>query len=130
MVKKSDIKQENLFSVEEYDMVLKEWKGMPEFNQKDLTSWKSIIVHFERYEDLVEFSKAIGQKLTVNTRSIWFPQAEIGHMMNKRYRCEINYYEKRCQDCISLVNKSDKLICGKISKLIKEIKICPECEEL
>jgi hypothetical protein len=56
------------------------WKDMPEFKQDDLTSYKSIIVHFENEADYKKFSSLIGQKLTYKTRSIWFPEAEIGRM--------------------------------------------------
>ena len=62
-----------------------EWRGMPEFSQEDLTPWKSIMVHFEGLSDLREFSELIGQKLTPKTRSVWFPEAEIGRYANKRY---------------------------------------------
>ena len=61
------------------------WKDMPEFIQKDLTSEKSIIVHFRNKEDRDTFSKLVEQKITYKTQSIWFPKAEIEHMMNQRY---------------------------------------------
>jgi hypothetical protein len=59
---------------------------MPEFRQEDLTSWKSVIVHFATPGDLAAFADAIDQPMTVRTRSIWYPPAEIGRMANKRYR--------------------------------------------
>ena len=62
-----------------------EWSGMPEFTQDDQTSWKQVIVHFNSPEDLAAFSKLIGQNLTPKTRSIWFPEAEIGRLVTKRY---------------------------------------------
>lgn len=62
-----------------------EWRGMPEFVQEDLGPFKSVIVHFESRADLDAFSKLVGQKLTENTRSIWYPAAEIGRYANKRY---------------------------------------------
>lgn len=61
------------------------WKDMPEFVQKDLTPLKSIYVHFETEADMHEFSKLVGQKLTLNTRSIWYPEAEIGRMVDKLF---------------------------------------------
>ena len=61
------------------------WGGMPEFNQKDLEPDKSILVHFKNTEDRKLFSDLIGQKVTAETRSIWYPKAEIGRMMNKRF---------------------------------------------
>ena len=62
-----------------------EWKGMPEFVQEDLTPLKTIYVHFEKREDVYIFSKLIGQTITMQTRAIWYPEAEIGRFANKRY---------------------------------------------
>jgi hypothetical protein len=61
------------------------WKGMPEFVQEDLAPVKTIYVHFETREDYLAFAKLVGQTLTMNTRSIWYPEAEIGRTFNKRY---------------------------------------------
>lgn len=61
------------------------WKGMPEFVQEDLAPVKTIYVHFESKEDYQAFSELVGQRLTMNTRSIWYPEAEIGRTFNKRY---------------------------------------------
>ena len=62
-----------------------DWQDMPEFIQNDLTSYRSLIVHFATPEDLAEFSRVVDQALTYNTRSIWFPRAEIGRLVDKRY---------------------------------------------
>lgn len=61
------------------------WRGMPEFVQEDLAPWKSIYVHFESREDMERFAKLVHQKIGLNTRSIWYPEAEIGRMTTKRY---------------------------------------------
>lgn len=61
------------------------WQGMPEYKHEDLQPIKSIKVHFETFDDMRKFSEAVGQKITPDTRSIWFPEAEIGHYANKRY---------------------------------------------
>lgn len=61
------------------------WRGMPEFSQEDQTPWKSLPVHFESEADMAAFAKLVGQTITPNTRSIWFPEAAIGHMTDKRY---------------------------------------------
>jgi hypothetical protein len=61
------------------------WKGMPEFEQRDLTPLKQLTVSFETIKDMEEFAKLVGQTITLNTRSIWFPKADIGHLANKRY---------------------------------------------
>lgn len=49
------------------------WKGMPEFEQSNIQSWKSISVHFDNEGDYHEFSRLIGQTLTSQTRYIHFP---------------------------------------------------------
>lgn len=63
----------------------KEWQGMPEFNQKDLTPYQSVIIHFRNKEDRIAFSKLIGQNLTFKTQSVWYPKAENVPLMDKRY---------------------------------------------
>jgi hypothetical protein len=64
--------QLNLFDTKEPDWK-KEWKDMPEFIQDKQTPYSQIIFRFENEEDLQEFSKLIGQKLTNKTKSAWFP---------------------------------------------------------
>lgn len=81
-----ELKQHNLFensqNLEKWEH---EWQGMPEFVQEDLQPFQSIIVHFEKREDMDEFSKLVEQKLTYKTKSIWYPKAEIGTYADKRY---------------------------------------------
>jgi len=62
-----------------------EWTGMPEFESNDLTPWKTLKVHFEKISDREAFGKLVGQTVTDETRSIWYPRAEIGHYADKRY---------------------------------------------
>ena len=62
------------------------WKGMPEFVQEDLTPFKSIYIHFETIEDMQAFAKLVKQTITVETRAIWYPKAEIGRYANKHYK--------------------------------------------
>lgn len=50
-----------------------EWDGMPEFVQNKKEPYAKIIVRFESEEDLQEFARIIGQKLTKKTKSIWHP---------------------------------------------------------
>jgi hypothetical protein len=50
-----------------------EWKGMPEFVQEKQEPWAKIIFRFENEDDLQEFAKLIGQKLTKKTKSSWYP---------------------------------------------------------
>lgn len=65
----------SLFEKIENDLE-KEWVDMPEFVQKDKQPVKKIIVSFESYEDVLEFAKIIGFKVTNKTKSIWFPVKE------------------------------------------------------
>ena len=51
-----------------------EWKGMPEYVQEKKRPYATIIVRLESKEDLEDFAKRIGQKLTQRTKSIWHPQ--------------------------------------------------------
>jgi hypothetical protein len=50
------------------------WKDMPEYIQKSKKdSYCKIIFRFRNEKDLQEFSKLIGQKLNVKTKSAWYP---------------------------------------------------------
>jgi len=62
-----------------------EWKGMPEFVQEKQTPYAKIIFRFDNEEDLQEFAKLIGQKLTSKTKSAWHPKLERGKNKHKRY---------------------------------------------
>lgn len=62
-----------------------EWRGMPEFEQLDIDSWKCLKVHFKDAADYQAFQRLIGQTLTDLTRAIWYPKAEIGVAADKRY---------------------------------------------
>lgn len=53
----------------------KEWQGMPEFNREPLAH-RSIIIHFEKQEDVNEFAELIKQNITDATKSLWYPQKE------------------------------------------------------
>ncbi len=66
------------------------WAGMPEFNQEDLTAFKSVIVNFNSEESLAAFAKLMGQSVGLSTRSIWFPkeEPEWGMTTEKRYDAE------------------------------------------
>ena len=62
-----------------------EWQGMPEFVQEKQEPYAKIIVRFSCKEDLEEFARIIGQKLTPKTKSIWHPQLTRGLNSNLRY---------------------------------------------
>lgn len=51
------------------------WKGMPEF-ENNPKAIKTIHIHFKSEDDLDDFAQFIDQKITMNTRFIWYPKAE------------------------------------------------------
>lgn len=75
----------SLFDVAEYEPWREHWKEMPEFSQEDLSPAYSVIVNFASLTDLEAFSRLIAQRVGPKTRSIWYPEAEIGRYANKRY---------------------------------------------
>jgi len=46
------------------------WRGMPEFEQKDLSPIKTIMIHFASMDDIAKFAELIEQNITPKTRSI------------------------------------------------------------
>jgi hypothetical protein len=74
--------QQHLFESQGWE---KEWQGMPEFNNVDLSPYDQLIINFASKADRDAFSKLIGQTLTKNTQSVWFPKAEIGTIADKRW---------------------------------------------
>lgn len=50
------------------------WQGMPEFEQPDARAWKTIYVHFLTPEDYAAFGRLVGQRLTEQTRYIYYPE--------------------------------------------------------
>jgi len=62
-----------------------EWSGMPEFDQQDKTAFRTLPVHFADQDAVDAFAGLIGQKITPNTRSLWYPAAEIERYVDKQY---------------------------------------------
>lgn len=82
--------EENLFDDEPVETDTtndprKEWVGMPEFVQEKQKPFAQIIFRFDNENDLNEFSKLIGQKLTQKTKSAWHPQLVRGLNAGLRY---------------------------------------------
>ena len=75
--------QDNLFGFEE--PWKEEWKGMPEFVQNDLSPSNSIIVHFSSFENLQKFARLVEQPITMETKSIWYPEEDFIEKKNKKY---------------------------------------------
>jgi hypothetical protein len=64
------------------------WKDMPEFVQQKTQPFATIIFRFDSEDDLKEFSKLIGQKLTRKTKSAWYPFKSHWSGIKKEYRSE------------------------------------------
>lgn len=64
---------------------ISEWKDMPEYVHKDLTPFKSVIVSFATREHMDAFAAMIKQKITMETKTVWFPKNEITSCMDKRW---------------------------------------------
>ncbi len=62
-----------------------EWDDMPEFNQENKTSFRSIIVHFKNEEMVQAFTELVEQNITDSTKFIWYPENEIESYADKRY---------------------------------------------
>jgi hypothetical protein len=84
-MKKKFRKKNALFEVNNTEEWKEHWKGMPEFIQNDLSPYKYIKINFKSLEAMKAFSELIGQTITMNTRSIWFPKAKIGKIVDKKY---------------------------------------------
>jgi len=69
----------------EENNIEQEWEGMPEFDQKDKTSFRKVVVHFENDENVQEFFALINQKYTPKTNSIWHPEQVRMDTEAKRY---------------------------------------------
>ena len=60
----------------------KHWVDMPEFEQENNETYKTVYVHFRTKEDYEEFSKLINQhvdtntKLSTKTKSFWYPKLD------------------------------------------------------
>lgn len=86
---------ENLSLFDDIETIpwLAEWQNMPEYDVQDLAPKYQLIINFSCAEDVQDFSKLIDQNISANgsarqMKSVWFPEQEIGRMMNKRYKDE------------------------------------------
>jgi hypothetical protein len=82
-----DAQQEVLFDVP--PPWKEHWVGMPEFKQRDLMPWDTILVHFRNREDRNAFAKLVDQRIGDpsgrQARFIWYPKAEIGQFAGKAW---------------------------------------------
>jgi hypothetical protein len=50
-----------------------EWEDMPEYLNEDKSAFKQLIVSFMNDEDYQKFQLLLGAKMTMKTKSIWYP---------------------------------------------------------
>ena len=65
-----------------------EWSGMPEFNNKDLTPKRQLIISFRNEDDIKTFANLIKQNITDKTKSLWYPEAIQEKQFDKLYTDE------------------------------------------
>ena len=63
----------------------KMWGGMPEFVQGDISPYKSMAIHFRNEEDFKRFANTIGQVLSMDTKSTWFPEMHPANLKQLNY---------------------------------------------
>lgn len=86
-----DHNQIGLFDKDEAAPWAEHWVGMPEFIQEDQQPFRSIVVHFANSADMAAFSELVEQRVGMRTQSIWYPEAEIQKMVDKRYNDDPAY---------------------------------------
>lgn len=77
-----------LFAEPDESDELREWGGMPEFDQQDKKAFRSLALHFPDQAAVDKFAELIGQKITPKTRFVWYPEIEIETYADKRYAGE------------------------------------------
>jgi hypothetical protein len=69
-------KKNIIFNLDELNNWKEEWKSMPEFIQEDKQPIQKIQIKFNNIEEVQEFAKLTGYRITNKTKSIWFPYRE------------------------------------------------------
>jgi hypothetical protein len=62
-----------------------EWQGMPEYENKDISAFKTILVHMNDQKAVDDFASLIDQKITEKTKMVWYPFLEIETYKDKEY---------------------------------------------
>jgi hypothetical protein len=65
------------------------WEGMPEYENENITPFRSINVRFRNEKDIKEFCDLIGQKITNETKSIWHPKLKQNDFISEAYISEV-----------------------------------------
>jgi hypothetical protein len=77
----------NILLGDAVDDPMAEWEGMPELENTP-KAFKTIHIHFEAQKDIDEFALLIGQKITEDTRYLWYPEHEKRDMTAIRFEQE------------------------------------------
>lgn len=80
--------QSTLFNLDDFEPWREHWVGMPEFKQETLSAWRSILVHFNGPNNMAKFAELVGQKITLRTKYLWYPESEEYSYSNKRWTDE------------------------------------------
>ncbi len=64
-----------------------EWQGMPEFGNTP-KAVKTIFVHFETEQAIIDFAKLLKQTIGEKTKYVWFPKKERQDMKSKAFKNE------------------------------------------
>lgn len=80
----SDLEINSLFNTEP-DNPADHWTGMPDFNQEDQNGFHRMVIHFETAQDLQDFARLVGQKITDKTKYMWFPEHHRDEVADKAY---------------------------------------------
>jgi hypothetical protein len=105
------------------------WKGMPDFEQRDESPWQTIPVHVRNREDRKKLAELLGQTITDDTRSVWFPKAEIRRYVDKLYATEEKVLPKYPVYVISKGRYEKRLTADALEKLGIPFSIVVEPQE-
>lgn len=61
------------------------WKGMPGYEHRDLKPQQTVLVHFRNEQDRLAFAALVKQRITSETKYLWYPEITIGRFSDKLY---------------------------------------------
>lgn len=76
------IEEKGYFEAETEAKKIDHWEDMPEFVQEKNDAFRKIIVSFTSEEDAQTFGKLLGQNVTANTKSLWYPPKDKPNTMD------------------------------------------------
>ena len=117
-------------NIEDFDIIEREWEGMPEYAQEDLGAYRKIYINLRNQEDVDRLSKLMDQKIYPNEKSYWFP-----HKADKIQADKIYTDEKESKDPkypIYIISKGrweSRLTSKALEKMSVPYKIVIESQE-